>query len=92
MSWGGVGRGGVGLGAGTVALMQKYLASKEKWLRCRGGEGHVDVVRSRISKVSRMPAMPKGAGWKTSVEPRVLIMPVESRVFMMTGNAGPHHD
>ena len=61
-------------------------------LRCRGCEDHFDEVRARTSKASKMSAMPKGAGWKTSVEPRVLIMPVESRVFMMTGNAGPHHD
>ena len=31
MGWGGVGQGGVGLGAGTVAPMQRYVVSKEQW-------------------------------------------------------------
>jgi len=64
MRWGGVGRGGVRLGAGTEAPMQRYVVSKEQWLRCRSGEDHADVVRSRISKASRMPAIPKSAGWE----------------------------
>jgi len=36
MGWGGVGRDGVGLGAGTVAPMQKCVVpvvSKGQWLR-----------------------------------------------------------
>ena len=68
---GGVGRGGVGLGAGAAAPMERYVASKEQWLRCRGGGDHFDVVQSRISKASRMSTTPKGAGWKTSMASRV---------------------
>ena len=83
MGWGGVGWSGVGLGAGTVAPMQRYVVSKEQWLRCRGVEDHIDVVRSRISKASRMSRMPKGAGWKTPMVPRVLMMPVVSRVSVI---------
>jgi len=73
-----VGRDGVGLGAGTVAPMQRSLVSKEQWLRCRGGGDHADVVQSRISKESRMPTTPKGAGWKTSMVPRVSMMSMVS--------------
>ena len=29
--------------SGTVAPMQRYAASKEQWLRCRGSEDHVDA-------------------------------------------------
>ena len=31
------------LGVGAVARMQRFVASKEQWLRCRGGEGHADI-------------------------------------------------
>ena len=34
-----------------------------------------DVVRARISKTLRMPTMPKGASWKTSMVARVSMMP-----------------
>ena len=34
---------GVGVAAGTVAPMQRYVVSKEQWLRCQGGEGHSDI-------------------------------------------------
>jgi len=43
MGLSGVGRDGVGLGVGTVAPMQRYVVSKEQWLRCQGGEGHSDI-------------------------------------------------
>jgi len=45
---------------------------------CRGCEDHADVVRSRISKASRTSTMPKGAGWKTPMVPRVLMMSMMS--------------
>ena len=69
MGWGGVGRGSVGLGAGARPPIQRYVASKEQWLRCRGSDRHADVVRAR------MLTTPKGAGWK-----RVSVMSVVSRV------------
>ena len=45
MDWGGVGRDGVGLCVGAVPPMQRYVRSKEQWLRYRGGEGHADIER-----------------------------------------------
>ena len=60
MGWGGAGRDGVGVAAGTVAPMQRYVVSKEQRFRCRG----VRAMLMRISKASGMSTMPKGAGWK----------------------------
>ena len=79
-----VGQDGVGLGAGTVAPMQRYVMSKEQWRRCRVGKGHADVVRARISKVSMISTIPNGTGWKASKFSRVSMMPVMSRVSMFS--------
>ena len=57
--------------------------SKEQWLRYRCGEDHADVVQSRISKAARMPTMPKGAGWRTSMVPRVSVMVPRVSVMSM---------
>jgi len=60
--------------------MQGLVAQK----RCQGCEGHADVVRSRISKVSRMPTIPKGTRWKTPVVLRASVISVVSRVSGMS--------
>jgi len=44
---------------------------------------YFDVVQSRISKASRISTTPEGAGWKTSMVPRVSMMPVVPRVSVM---------
>ena len=71
-----MGLGGVVLGAGAVALMKRHVASKEQWLRRRGGGDHFDVVQSRIS-ASRISTTPEGAGLKTPMVPRVSMMSEE---------------
>jgi len=45
---------------------------------------HADMARTRTSMVPRILAMPKGAGWGTSMMPRVSMMLVLSRVSMMS--------
>lgn len=40
------------------------------------GEDHVDVVRARISMVSRESTMPKGKAWETSTASWVHTMPM----------------
>ena len=44
---------------------------------------YFDVVQSRISKASRMSTTPEGADWKTSMVPRVSMMPMMLRVSVM---------
>ena len=77
-------RGGVGLDSGAAALIERYVASKEQRLRCRGGGDHFYVVQSRISEASGMSTTPEGTGWKTSMVPLVSMIPVVPRVSVMS--------